>query len=158
MSLWNALLEAGAQDGLRPAGLGARDTLCTEMKYALYGNDIDDVHTPLEAGLGWIVKWDKGDFVGRNALERQKQAGVPRKLVGFEMREPGIPRHGYPLVEGGAAVGVVTSGTMGPSVKKAIGIGYLPAALAREGAQVGVEIRGRPVKAEVVKTPFWRRS
>jgi len=158
VALWNALLEAGAPDGLRPAGLGARDTLRTEMKYALYGNDIDDVHTPLEAGLGWIVKWDKGDFLGRAALERQKQAGVPRKLVGFEMREPGIPRHGYPLLDGGTAVGVVTSGTMGPSVKKAIGIGYLPAGLAREGAQVSVEIRGRPVKAEVVKTPFWRRS
>ncbi len=158
VALWNALLEAGTQDALRPAGLGARDTLRTEMKYALYGNDIDDVHTPLEAGLGWIVKWDKGDFVGRAALERQKQAGVPRKLVGFEMREPGIPRHGYPLLEGSTAAGVVTSGTMGPSVKKAIGIGYLPAGLAREGAQVAVEIRGRPVKAEVVKTPFWRRS
>jgi aminomethyltransferase len=158
VSLWNALLEGGAADGLKPAGLGARDSLRTEMKYALYGNDIDDVHTPLEAGLGWVVKWDKGDFVGRVALERQKQAGVARKLVGFEMREPGIPRHGYPLVKDGAAAGVVTSGTMGPSVKKAIGIGYLPAELSREGAQVEVEIRGRPVKAEVVKTPFWRRS
>ncbi len=158
VTLWNALLEAGSADGLKPAGLGARDSLRTEMKYALYGNEIDDTHTPLEAGLGWVVKWDKGDFVGRAALERQKQAGVARKLVGFEMREPGIPRHGYPLVKDGAAAGVVTSGTMGPSVKKAIGIGYLPAELSREGAQVEVEIRGRPVKAEVVKTPFWRRS
>jgi aminomethyltransferase len=158
VALWNSLLEAGAADGLKPAGLGARDSLRTEMKYALYGNDIDEVHTPLEAGLGWVVKWDKGDFVGRAALERQKQAGVTRKLVGFEMREPGIPRHGYPLLDGGAAAGVVTSGTLGPSVKKAIGIGYLPTALAREGAQLEVEIRGRPVKAEVVKTPFWRRS
>jgi aminomethyltransferase len=158
MALWNALLDGGAGDGLRAAGLGARDSLRTEMKYALYGNDIDDGHTPLEAGLGWVVKWDKGDFVGRSALERQKQAGVPRKLVGFEMREPGIPRHGYPLLSGGNPVGLVTSGTLGPSVKKAIGIGYLPAELAREGAQVEVEIRGRPVKAEVVKTPFWRRS
>jgi aminomethyltransferase len=158
VALWNALLDGGAADGIRPAGLGARDSLRTEMKYALYGNDIDEVHTPLEAGLGWVVKWDKGDFVGRAALERQKQAGVARKLVGFEMREPGIPRHGYPLLGGGAPAGVVTSGTMGPSVKKAIGIGYLPAALSREGAQVEVEIRGRPVKAEVVKTPFWRKS
>jgi aminomethyltransferase len=158
VALWNALLDAGAADGLKPAGLGARDSLRTEMKYALYGNDIDDGHTPLEAGLGWVVKWDKGDFVGRAALERQKQAGVPRKLVGFEMREPGIPRHGYPLLSGGKPVGTVTSGTMGPSVKKAIGIGYLPRELAREGAQLEVEIRGRPVKAEVVKTPFWRRS
>jgi aminomethyltransferase len=158
VAVWNALLEAGAADGLRPAGLGARDSLRTEMKYALYGNDIDDAHTPLEAGLGWVVKWDKGNFVGRAALEAQKQAGVARKLVGFEMREPGIPRHGYPLLDGGAPAGVVTSGTMGPSVKKAIGMGYLPTAQAREGAQLEVEIRGRPVKAEVVKTPFWRRS
>jgi aminomethyltransferase len=158
VALWDALLKAGASSGLKPAGLGARDSLRTEMKYALYGNDIDDEHTPLEAGLGWTVKWDKGDFIGRSALERQKQAGVPRKLVGFEMREPGIPRHGYPLLGDGAAVGVVTSGTMGPSVKKAIGMGYVPSALAREGAAVAVEIRGRPAKAEVVKTPFWRRS
>jgi len=157
LALWNALLEAGSADGLKPAGLGARDSLRTEMKYALYGNDIDDAHTPLEAALGWIVKWDKGDFVGRAALEKQKQAGVTRKLVGFEMREPGIPRHGYPLLGGGARVGEVTSGTMGPSVKKAIGIGYVPAELAREGAALEVEIRGRAAKAEVVKTPFWRK-
>jgi aminomethyltransferase len=158
VELWSALLAGGARDGVKPAGLGARDSLRTEMKYALYGNDIDDTHTPLEAALGWVVKWDKGDFVGRAALERQKQAGVPRKLVGFEMREPGIPRHGYPLLKDGTRIGVVTSGTMGPSVKKAIGIGYVPAELAREGTPVEVEIRGRPVKAEVVKTPFWRRS
>jgi aminomethyltransferase len=157
LALWNALLEAGSVEGLKPAGLGARDSLRTEMKYALYGNDIDDGHTPLEAGLGWVVKWDKGDFTGRAALERQKQAGVPRKLVGFEMREPGIPRHGYPLLSGGKRVGEVTSGTMGPSVKKAIGIGYVPAELAREGTSLEVEIRGRPVRAEVVKTPFWRK-
>jgi aminomethyltransferase len=157
VALWNTLLEAGGPDGLRPAGLGARDTLRTEMKYALYGNDIDDLRTPLEAGLGWVVKWDKGDFVGRAALEAQKKEGVTQKLVGFEMREPGIPRHGYALLAGGTRAGLVTSGTMGPSVKKAIGIGYLPPELSREGTAVDVEIRGRPVKAEVVKTPFWRR-
>jgi aminomethyltransferase len=158
VALWNALLASGAADGLKAAGLGARDTLRTEMKYALYGNDIDDLRTPLEAGLGWVVKWDKGDFIGRAALEAQKKEGVTRKLVGFEMREPGIPRHGYPLFASGTPAGVVTSGTMGPSVKKAIGIGYLPPELAREGTEVDVEIRGRPVKAEVVKTPFWRKS
>jgi aminomethyltransferase len=157
VALWDALLEGGEADGLRPAGLGARDSLRTEMKYALYGNDIDDLHTPLEAGLGWVVKWDKGDFVGRAALEAQKQEGLSRKLVGFEMREPGIPRHGYPLVGGDKPLGVVTSGTMGPSVKKAIGIGYVPTAMAREGTALEVEIRGRPVKAEVVKTPFWHK-
>ena len=126
------------------------------MKYALYGNDIDDSHTPLEAGLGWIVKWDKGEFVGRNALAEQKAAGVKRKLVGFEMREPGIPRHGYAIVDSGTTVGEVTSGTQGPTVKKAIGIGYVPTARAAEGSPLAVDIRGRPVRAEVVKTPFKR--
>jgi aminomethyltransferase len=154
--LWNALLEAGRPGGLVPAGLGARDTLRTEMKYALYGNDIDDSHTPLEAGLGWIVKWDKGEFVGRSALAEQKAAGVKRKLVGFEMREPGIPRHGYAIVDAGATVGEVTSGTQGPTVKKAIGIGYVPAPRATEGSALAIDIRGRPVRAEVVKTPFKR--
>jgi len=152
--LWNAILEAGRGDGLLPAGLGARDTLRTEMKYALYGNDIDDAHTPLEAGLGWIVKWDKGDFVGRAALAEQKAKGVQRKLVGFEMREAGIPRHGYRLAKDGQPVGEVTSGTMGPTVKKAIGIGYVPTTLAAEATPLEVDIRGRPARAEVVKTPF----
>ena len=156
VTLWNALLEAGTPVGLVPAGLGARDSLRTEMKYALYGNDIDDAHTPLEAGLGWIVKLDKGEFVGRSALAAQKAAGIPRKLVGFEMREPGIPRHGYAILKDGKQVGEVTSGTQGPTVKKAIGMGYVSTALAAEGATFEIDIRGRPVRAEVVKTPFKR--
>jgi aminomethyltransferase len=155
--LWWALLEAGKGDGIVPAGLGARDSLRTEMKYALYGNDIDDQHTPLEAGLGWIVKWDKGDFTGRAVLEKQKSEGVKRKLVGFELTEAGIPRAHYPILKDGQKVGEVTSGTMGPSVKKAIGIGYVPPALAAEGSVFQVEIRGRPVGARVVKTPFYKR-
>jgi aminomethyltransferase len=155
--LWWAVLEGGKADGIVPAGLGARDSLRTEMKYALYGNDIDDDHTPLEAGLGWIVKMDKGVFVGRDVLEKQKAAGVPRKLVGFELTEAGIPRQHYPILKDGQKVGEVTSGTMGPSVKKAIGIGYVPAALAAEGSTFQVEIRGRPVGARVVKTPFYKR-
>jgi aminomethyltransferase len=154
--LWFALLDEGKPDGLKPAGLGARDSLRTEMKYALYGNDIDDVHTPLEAGLGWVVKLDKAAFVGKAALERQKAAGVKRRLVGFELVESGIPRHGYPVLKDGQRVGDVTSGTMGPSVKKPIGMGYVPAELAAEGSTFHVEIRGRPVAAKVVKTPFWR--
>ncbi len=155
--LWFALLEKGEADGLTPAGLGARDSLRTEMKYALYGNDIDDDHTPLEAALSWIVKMEKGDFVGRQALQRQKAEGVRRKLVGFEIAEGGIPRHGYPILAQGQKVGEVTSGTMGPSVKKAIGIGYVPSELAAEGSGLQVEIRNRPVSATVVKTPFWKR-
>src|SRR4051812_21692506 len=149
--LWWALMEEGKRDGIVPAGLGARDSLRTEMKYALYGNDIDDTHTPLEAGLGWIVKMDKAVFTGRSVLEKQKAEGVKRKLVGFELTEPGVPRAHYPIVKDGEKVGEVTSGTMGPSVKKAVGIGYVPTALAAEGSQFQVEIRGRPVGARVVK-------
>ena len=156
--LWFTLLEEGKGEGIKPAGLGARDSLRTEMKFALYGNDIDDQHTPLEAGLGWVVKLDKGDFVGKKPLEQQKAAGVPRKLVGFELTETGIPRHGYPILKDGKRVGEVTSGTMGPSVKKAIGMGYVPSELAPEGSTFHVEIRGRPVGAHVVKTPFWKRT
>ena len=156
--LWNALMEEGQADGVKPCGLGCRDSLRTEMKYALYGNDIDDTHTALEAGLGWIVKLDKaGGFTGKQALEQQKAAGVKRKLVGFELTGSGIPRHGYPLLKDGKPVGEVTSGTMGPSVKKAIGMGYVPAELAAEGSTFDVEIRGRAVPARVVKTPFWKK-
>lgn len=156
--VWNSLLETGRADGLLPAGLGARDSLRTEMKFALYGNDIDAEHTPLEAALGWIVKWDKGEFVGLSALQQQKAAGVPRKLVGFELTESGIPRPHYPILKDGKPVGVVTSGTMGPSVKKPIGIGYVPTALSAEGSTFHVEIRGRQVAAKVVKTPFLKRT
>jgi aminomethyltransferase len=156
--LWNALMQEGQVDGVKPCGLGCRDSLRTEMKYALYGNDIDDTHTALEAGLGWIVKLDKaGGFTGKQALEQQKAAGVKRKLVGFELTGSGIPRHGYPLLKDGKPVGEVTSGTMGPSVKKPIGMGYVPAELAAEGSTFDVEIRGRAVPARVVKTPFWKK-
>jgi aminomethyltransferase len=156
--LWSALLAEGQADGVMPCGLGARDSLRTEMKYALYGNEIDDAHTALEAGLGWIVKLDKaGGFIGKQALEKQKAAGVQRKLVGFELTGSGIPRHGYAILKDGQRVGEVTSGTMGPSVKKPIGIGYVPTALSTEGSTFDVEIRGRAVPALVVKTPFWKK-
>lgn len=157
-ALWFALLEEGKADGLIPAGLGARDSLRTEMKYALYGNDIDDQHTPLEAGLGWIVKLDKAEFVGLEALKAQKAQGVQRKLVGFEMIEPGIPRPHYAIMKNGERVGEVTSGTQGPTVKKAIGIGYVPTALAAEGTELQIDIRGRAVGARVVKTPFLKKA
>ncbi|MFZ5440770.1 MAG: glycine cleavage system aminomethyltransferase GcvT [Myxococcota bacterium] len=156
--LWFALLEGGKDVGAAPAGLGARDSLRTEMKYALYGNDIDDQHTPLEAGLAWIVKMDKADFIGKAALAAQKAAGVPRKLVGFELTEAGIPRSHYAILKDGQKVGEVTSGTMGPSVKKAIGIGYVPTALSAEGSEFHVDIRGRAVAARVVKTPFYKKG
>ncbi len=157
VKLWDALLTEGQQDGVKPCGLGSRDSLRTEMKFALYGNDIDDKHTALEAGLGWIVKLDKPTFIGKDALVAQKAAGVKRRLVGFEVTGSGIPRHGYAIHKDGKPVGEVTSGTMGPSVKKPIGIGYVPAELAAEGSTFDVDIRGRPVPAVVVKTPFYKK-
>jgi aminomethyltransferase len=159
-ALWNALLDAGRPLGLAPAGLGARDTLRLEARLSLYGNEIDETTNPLEAGLGWVVKLEKGDFVGREALVRTKEAGLARKLVGFEMTGRGIARHGYPIVaiEGGAPIGLVTSGSPGPTVGKNIGLGYVPAALAAIGTPIAVEIRGAAVPAVVVKTPFYKRA
>ncbi len=156
--LWDALLEAGKPEAIQPAGLGCRDSLRLEMAYRLYGSDMDDDATPLEAGLGWVVKLDKGDFVGRDALLRQKAAGLSRKLVGFQLSQAGIARHGYPVVQDGREIGVVTSGTKSPSLGTSIGLAYLPPALAAEGSTFAVDIRGRPVAATVVKTPFYVRS
>jgi aminomethyltransferase len=156
-SLWFALLEEGKRDGVKPCGLGARDSLRTEMKYALYGNDIDDEHTPLEASLGWIVKLDKPEFIGKSALEKQKTVGLTRKLVGFEMVDAGIPRSHYAISVAGRKVGEVTSGTMGPSIQKAVGIGYVELASSSEGSLLDIDIRGRAAKARVVKTPFYRK-
>ncbi len=156
--LWDALLEAGEGEGVCPAGLGARDSLRLEVAYRLYGSDMDDGTTPLEAGLGWVVKLEKSDFVGREALVRQKDAGVPRKLVGFTLTDPGIARHGYKALRDGQVVGTVTSGTKSPSLGISIGLAYLPAALGAEGSTFAVEIRGRAAAARVVKTPFLSRK
>jgi aminomethyltransferase len=151
--VWNALTAGGE---VTPAGLGARDSLRLEMGYPLYGNDIDDTVTPLEAGLQWIVKMKKGDFVGRDALERQKAAGIPRKLVGFTTVERSFPRHGYPVFCDGAASGIVCSGTMSPSLNIPIGTCYLPTARAGEGSSFELEIRGKRVPATVVAMPFYK--
>ena len=149
--LWDALLAKGVV----PCGLGARDSLRLEVAYRLYGNDMDEEHTPLEAGLGWIVKLDKpGGFIGSAALARQKQEGLRRKLAGFKVTGKGIARHGYPVLKDGHRAGEVTSGTMSPVLKEAIGLAYVPAAAAKEGTPFEVEIRGKPVPAQVVKTPF----
>jgi len=147
------LIDAGAV----PCGLGARDTLRLEAKMALYGNDIDHSTTPLEADLGWIVKIEKGDFMGRDVLEREKAEGPSRKLVGFEMIDRGIGRHGYPIVEGGQEIGVVTSGTHSPTLKKAIGLAYLPLDKSAPGTEFQVLIRGKETRARVVPTPFYKR-
>ncbi len=158
MPLWNALLEAGKPEGLVPAGLGARDSLRTEMKYCLYGNDIDETTNPLEAGLGWVTKLDKaGGFIGAETLRAAKAAGLKRKLIGFRLTEKGIPRHGYPVLVDGKSFGTVTSGTLSPSLEIAIGMAYLPLSHAEVGKQFNVDIRGRPVPAAVVQTPFYNR-
>ena len=151
------LLDAGRPDGVVPCGLGARDTLRLEAKMALYGNDIDDTVTPWEADLGWIVKLKKGDFTGRDALVRQKEQGVPRRLVGFEMLDRGIARHGY-AAQTPSGPGTVTSGTHSPTLGKPIGLALLPSGSAAIGEEFSVDIRGRSARARVVETPFYRRK
>ncbi len=153
-TLWYALMEAGKGDGIQPIGLGARDTLRLEMKFALYGNDIDETTNPLEAGLGWVVKPAKGEYIGRAAIEAMRAAGVTRKLVGFEMAERAVARHGYRLLKDGNSVGVVTSGSFSPSLERCIGMGYLRADLAPVGTDLDVDIRGQAHRARVAKTPF----
>lgn len=157
MPLWEALLEAGDEQGLVPCGLGARDTLRFEARLPLYGHEINDQVTPLEAGLGFFVKLKKGtDFIGRAALAAQKEAGLTRKLVGFEMLDRGIPRQGYEIASGGQVVGMVTTGTFAPTLEKNIGLGYVPAQLAEVGSEFDVLIRGRAVRARAVETPFYQ--
>ena len=151
------ILEAGEAEGLAPAGLGARDTLRLEAKMALHGQDIDEDHTVEEADLGWIVKPGKGDFIGRAALVAQREEGVRRKLVGFELRARGIPRRGYPIRVDGEPFGKVTSGGHAPFLRKSIGLAYLPAGATEPGTAFEVEIRGRSLPAEVVPTPFYIR-
>jgi aminomethyltransferase len=152
--IWNAIFEIGTPQGLKPIGLGARDTLRLEMGFCLYGNDIDDTTSPLEAGLGWITKFSKS-FTNATALADQKAAGLQRKLVGFEMIDKGIPRHGYEIKnQEGQSIGVVTSGTQSPSLNKAIGLGYINAAFTTLDMIVHIQIRDKQLKAKVVKVPF----
>ena len=154
--IWDAVFEAGAEFGIKPAGLGARDTLRLEMGFCLYGNDLDDTTSPIEAGLGWITKFVEGkNFINRPQLEKQKKEGVTRKLVGFEMIDRGIPRHGYQLyTTEGELIGSVTSGTMSPMRKIGIGMGYVKPEYAKPGTEICVDMRGRKLKAQVVKPPF----
>ena len=159
-ALWDALVDAAAKVGGKPVGLGARDTLRLESCLSLYGNDLSDTTTPLEAGLSWVVKFDAGDFIGKPALLLQREAGLTRKLVSFEMRERGIARHGYAMsdVASGKQLGEVTSGTVGPWIGKNIGMGYLPVSHAQPGTRIVIDCRGKPAQAEVVKGPFYRRQ
>jgi len=155
--VWAALLDAGRDAGILPAGLGARDTLRLEAGYYLHGNDMDKTITPLEVGLGWTVKPGKGEFIGAEALARQKSVGLSRRLVGFTLRERAIARHGFPITENGRVVGRVTSGSFGPTVENSIGLGFVPPAHAEPGRHIAVEIRGRAVEGTVTKLPFYKR-
>ncbi len=154
--IWNAIFEAGEEFGIKPIGLGARDTLRLEMGFCLYGNDLDDTTTPIEAGLGWITKFvENKDFTARAILEKQKKEGVTRKLCGFHMLEKGIPRHGYDIVnENDEKIGIVTSGTMSPTAKIGVGLGYIKPEYAKLNTPIYIKIRNKNLKAEVVKPPF----
>ena len=159
--LWNALFEAGKEYGLIPVGLGARDTLRLEMGFCLYGNDIDDTPSPLEAGLGWITKFSesKGDFIDKTFLLEQKSRGVPRKLVGFKMLERGVPRHGYAVCTSeGTRIGHITSGTMSPMMKIGIGMAYVEPAYSGLDTELFINVRDRLLKAVVVRPPFYKKQ
>jgi len=152
--LWDAIFDAGKEFGIQPIGLGARDTLRLEMKYALYGNDIDQTTNPIEAGLGWITKLDKGDFIARDVLVKVKSVPADRRNVPFEMIERAIPRHGYKVFANGKEIGVVTSGTQSPTLNKGIGAAYVSAEFSAVGSIIEIDIRGKMSQATVVKAPF----
>jgi aminomethyltransferase len=155
--IWDAIFEAGKEFGIKPIGLGARDTLRLEMGFCLYGNDIDDTTSPIEAGLGWITKFTK-DFTDKQHMLALKEKGVSKKLVGFDMIDRGIPRHGYPIVDAaGNTIGVVTSGTQSPTLNKAIGMGYVNTAFSKPDSEIFVQIRDKNIKAKVVKIPFLKK-
>jgi aminomethyltransferase len=156
--VWQALLESGRSADVIPCGLGARDTLRLEAAMRLYGNDIDETTTPVEAGLNWIVGWKKDAFIGHERLRDQREKGPTRKLVGFEMIDRGIARHGYPVMAGDRPVGVVTSGTQTPFLKKAIGMAYVPVDQAAAGTEISIDVRGRTARARVVPMPFYKRT
>ena len=156
--LFRKILETGKKNGIRPAGLGARDTLRLEMGYSLYGHEIDRYHNPLEAKLGWQVKFDKGDFIGRQALRKQKGDSLKRKLIGFELKKRGIPRAGYKIFKDNQQTGEVVSGTFSPSLKKGIGTGYVFTEFADIGGEIEIEIRGKKFKSNIVNPPFYKKG
>jgi len=155
--VWQALLDSGRSADVIPCGLGARDTLRLEAAMRLYGNDIDETTTPIEADLAWTIGWSKPDFVGREALVEQRAKGPARTLVGFEMLDRGIARHGHPIMSGGRGVGVVTSGTQTPFLKKAIGMAYVPVDLSAPGTEIDIDVRGRSLRGRVIPLPFYKR-
>ena len=154
--IWNAVFKAGEKFGIKPIGLAARDTLRLEMGFCLYGNDINDTTSPIEAGLGWITKFTK-DFINSENLKKQKEEGIVNKLIAFEISDKGIPRHGYEIVnDKGEIIGEVTSGTMSPSLKKGIGMGYVPKELSKIGSEIFIQVRNKAIPAVVVKLPFYK--
>ena len=158
--LWKAVFEAGKEFDIKPIGLGARDTLRLEMGFCLYGNDIDDTTSPIEAGLGWITKFTeaKGDFIDKEYMLKLKNEGVSRRLVGFELLDRGIPRHGYEVCDAtGKVIGVVTSGTMGPAIKKAVGMAYVAPDFSKAGSEIYIKVREKLLKAVIVKMPFYKK-
>jgi len=157
-NVWNAVLEAGQEFNIEPIGLAARDTLRTEMKYCLYGNDIDETTNPIEAGLGWITKVDKGDFIGRDSILKIKEKSPKRKLVGFELTSRGMARHGYKIIKEGVEIGHVASGSFSPSLDKAIGIAYIDVPHNKIGTEIALPIRGKEISGVIVKTPFYQRE
>lgn len=158
VGVWRKLLEVGAADGLTPAGLGARDSLRLEMGYALYGNDLDEKKTPLEAGLAWVTKLDKGDFLGADALRKLKESGVRQRLIGFELNEKGFPRHGYEVRSSGQGVGEVTSGTVSPSLEKGVGLAYVATEASKPGTTIDIMVRDKAVPATVSRPPFYKQG
>jgi aminomethyltransferase len=161
LSIWNELLTVGKSAGLKPAGLGARDLLRLEMAYLLYGNDISEDTTPAEAAAEWVVDLNKGDFIGRKVLQRQKDSGVTKRLVAFELTQKAVPRHGFKILSNGASggkeIGEVTSGNLSPILQKGIGLGYVPAQVATVGSSIWIDIRGRAMPAVIAKPPFYRK-
>jgi aminomethyltransferase len=158
-AVWNALLDRGRSVGVKPAGLGARDLLRLEMGYLLYGNDIDEATTPIEAGVEWAVSFTKGDFIGREALWSQKQAGPGRRFIAFELLEKAVPRHGFKILDPATSnqVGDVSSGNLSPRLQKGIGLGYVSPTYAVPGTSIAVDIRGKAIPAMVVRPPFYRK-
>ncbi len=154
--IWKKVFEAGAEYGIKPIGLAARDTLRLEMGFCLYGNDIDKTTSPIEAGLGWITKFNK-EFINSEALKKEKEEGPKRKLIGFELTEKGIPRQGYEITKDGKTIGKVTSGTMSPSLGKPIGMGYVETSYSTPGTEISIQIRNKPVAGVIVKTPFYKK-
>jgi aminomethyltransferase len=157
--LWERIVEAGASKGLKPAGLGSRDLLRLEMGYLLYGNDIDETTTPIEAAVEWTVSFEKGDFAGRAKLLAQKEGGPGKRFVGFDLLEKAVPRHGCKILDARSSqpIGEVSSGNLSPILQKGIGLGYVPSALSAIGTRITIDIRGKAVPAQIVKTPFYRK-